>query len=161
MMLSDSLRLGMRRLASGVCVVTSYTETERFAMTASSVTSLSDSPASLLICINQTAAIAPILNKGQPLAVSILNADQQDISNKCAEKLAGDERFAVGEWAQHEATGLPYLETAQVTFFCEVDNDDYPYGTHRIVVGKLTDAIIADEDIEPLVYLNGSYQKLA
>lgn len=161
MELSDGLRLGMRRLASGVCVVTTCAEDSRYAMTASSVTSLSDSPASLLVCVNKTAAIQPFLSKGQPLAINILGADQEDVSNKCAQKNAGEERFEVGEWVEHEATQLPYLKSAQAVFFCEVDNENHEYGTHQIVIGRLTDTIIPDVDVDPLIYVNGQYQTLA
>ncbi len=160
MQLNEGLRLGMRRLASGVCVVTTCEGSARYAMTASSVTSLSDNPASLLLCVNKTAAMQPFLVKGQPLAVNILSADQQDVSNKCAQKDAAEERFGVGEWAEHEPTKLPYLPSAQAIFFCQVDNENHEYGTHQIVIGRLTDLIIPEIEVNPLIYVDGAYQQL-
>ncbi|MGH1487034.1 MAG: flavin reductase family protein [Cellvibrionaceae bacterium] len=160
MSLSDTLRLGMRRLASGVCVVTTEADGVRYAMTASSVTSLSDEPASLLVCVNKVAAMQPYLTKGQPIAVNILSSDQQLVSNKCAEKEAGEERFSVGTWLTDEKTNLPYLSDAQATFFCSVDNDNYEYGTHQIVVGRLIDAVVPEIEVDPLIYLNGNYQEI-
>ncbi len=160
MRLAEDLRLGMRRLASGVCVVTTKVGNDRYAMTASSVTSLSDDPASLLVCVNKTAAIQPFLVKGQPLAINILGVEQQDVSNKCAQKDAGEERFSVGDWVQHETTSLPYLQTAQAVFLCEVDNENHEYGTHQIVIGRLTDVIIPEVDVNPLIYVDGKYQQL-
>lgn len=160
MQLAEGLRLGMRRLASGVCVVTTRGGTARYAMTASSVTSLSDDPPSLLVCINKTAAIQPFLVKGQPLAINILGSNQQDVSNKCAQKNAAEERFEVGDWDEHESTKLPYLQSAQAVFLCQVDNENHEYGTHQIVIGRLTDVIIPDIDIDPLIYADGKYQKI-
>lgn len=150
----------MRRLVSGVCVVTTRVGEVRYAMTASSVTSLSDDPASLLVCVNKIAAMQPFLNKRQMITINILGAGQQAVSNKCAEKEAGDERFSVGEWKDDQETNLPYLTTAQAMFFCEVDNDNYEYGTHQVVIGKLTRAIIPDNPIAPLIYVDGAYQQL-
>ncbi|MBX2807259.1 MAG: flavin reductase family protein [Cellvibrionaceae bacterium] len=161
MSLSDNLKMGMRRLASGVCVVSSYKQSVRFAMTASSVTSLSDNPASLLMCINKEAAIQSVLVKGQPFAVNVLADGQQGISNKCAQRDAAEERFAVGQWLTRTSDQLPYLAAAQVVFFCEVDNSPYFYGTHQIVVGKLTEALISDDDVRPLIYVDGGYRVLS
>jgi len=160
MQLAEGLRLGMRRLASGVCVVTTRGENSRYAMTASSVTSLSDDPASLLVCVNKTAAIQPFLVKGQPLAINVLGADQQDVSNKCAQKNAAEERFEIGDWSEDEASKLPYLTSAQAIFLCEVDNENYEYGTHQIVIGRLTNIIIPDLAVDPLIYADGKYQKI-
>jgi flavin reductase (NADH) len=159
--LAEGLKLGMRRLASGVCVVTSKDDKQRYAMTASSVTSLSDSPASLLVCVNKTAAIQPVLTKGRAFSVNILSADQEAVSNKCASKGEGEERFSVGDWSEHTVTGLPYLPTSQATFFCEVDNEYYEYGTHQIAIGKIVDIVVPDISVDPLVYANGGYQRFS
>ncbi|MFT6389972.1 MAG: flavin reductase (NADH) [Cellvibrionaceae bacterium] len=160
MQLAEGLRLGMRRLASSVCVVATRVGDARYAMTASSVTSLSDDPASLLVCINKTAAIQPFLLKGQPLSINILGSDQEDVSNKCAQKNAAEERFEVGDWLEHESIKLPYLKSAQAVFICQVDNENHEYGTHQIVIGRLTDVIISDVAVDPLIYADGRYQKI-
>ena len=118
-------------------------------------------PASLLFCVNKTAAIQPFLKKGQAVAINILGASQQDVSNKCAQKNAAEERFSVGEWGEHEKTELPYLTEAQAIFFCEVDNEQQEYGTHQIVIGRLTDIILPEGDVDPLIYVDGGYQELA
>ena len=159
--LAEGLRLGMRRLVSGVCVVATRFKDDRYAMTASSVTSLSNDPPSLLVCVNREAAIQAVMQKGCPFSVNVLAADQQAISNKCAEKLAGDERFELGGWLAHEPSGVPYLTSAQATFFCEVDNDSYCYGTHQIVIGRLTEVIVPEQAVNPLVYVDGGYRQLA
>lgn len=161
MLLSEGLRLGMRRLASGVCVITTCSDNSRYAMTASSVTSLSDSPASLLFCVNKTAAIQPFLKRGQAVAINILSANQEDVSNKCAQKNAAEERFSIGDWTTDEKTGLPYLLSSQAVFLCEVDNDLQEYGTHQIVIGRLNEVIIPDNDVDPLIYVDGAYQQIA
>ncbi len=160
MELAESLRLGMRRLASGVCIITCKAEGQRYAMTASSVTSLSDSPASLLVCVNNTAAIQPFLVRGQSFAVNILGDDQIDISNNCAGESSGEERFSVGCWSESSQSNAPFLEKSQATFFCDVDNDNYQYGTHHIIIGRLTNVIVPEVESAPLIYANGGYQSI-
>jgi len=158
MALAEDLRLGMRRLAAGVCVISTRVDAGRFAMTASSVTSLSDDPASLLVCINLDAAIQPYMQKGVTFAVSVLSVEQQAISNLCAQKEAGEERFAIDGWAEYGDNKLPYIADAQATFICEVDNDNTLYGTHQIVVGKLSHVMVSTKPVQPLIYADGAYQ---
>ncbi|MFT5118066.1 MAG: flavin reductase (DIM6/NTAB) family NADH-FMN oxidoreductase RutF [Kiritimatiellia bacterium] len=154
--MKDALRLGMRRLAAGVCVVSTKVDGQSFAMTATSVTSVSDEPASLLVCINKETSMQPVLVMGQVFVVNVLSQAQQNVSNVCAGRGDMDERFSVGDWQQgHNDT--PYLVDAQASFFCRVDNDQYLYGTHQIVIGRLEKVIVSDEAVNPLIYINGGY----
>jgi flavin reductase (DIM6/NTAB) family NADH-FMN oxidoreductase RutF len=157
--LKKALRAGMRRLASGVCVISTQAEGEKYAMTASSVTSLSDEPASLLVCVNQQASMQSILTFGQPFVVNLLSSDQEAISNLCAGQ-EGQKRFSLGNW-QETDKGLPYLEDAQASFICRVDNDGDYYGTHQIVIGRLENVLLSEVPIAPLIYLDGRYRRLA
>ena len=129
-------------------------------MTASSVTSLSDSPPSLLVCVNKEAAMQPLLTPGQAFAVNILGDGHETIANKCAQKETGQERFDLGDWLDHPDTQAPYLASAQGVFICSVDNDNYIYGTHQIVIGRLLEVILPDVELDPLLYWNGDYQRL-
>ena len=100
-----------------------------------------------------------VLGFGQSFVINVLSSDQQEVSNLCAGKKEGEERFSIDGWKRSES-GLPYLEGAQVSFFCRVDNDDYRYGTHQIIIGKLDSAIVSESSVNPLVYLDGSYREL-
>jgi flavin reductase (DIM6/NTAB) family NADH-FMN oxidoreductase RutF len=160
MSLAKHFRLGMRRLASGISVLSSQKNGVRYAMTASSVTSLSDNPASLLMCVNTNAGILSVLDKGQAFAVNVLGNHQQNVSNLCAQKDAGEDRFNEGQWTRHPDFDLPYLEDSEVTFFCEVDNDTFKYGTHDIIVGRINEITLSDKPLDPLVYLDGAYKKV-
>lgn len=158
--LSSLMKHGMRRLAAGVCVLSIRTETgELFAMTVSSVTSVSDNPASLLVCINkQVSQQGHLSTLGNHFAINILSHDQQDISNLCAGREVGKDRSALGSWTQN-ADGLPYLADAQAVFFCRVDMAS-AYGTHHIVVGLIHDVVVNDAPPTPLIYIDGRYGSL-
>ncbi|WP_299768456.1 flavin reductase family protein [uncultured Pseudoteredinibacter sp.] len=154
--LGAAMKAGMRRLASGVAVVTCRDqENGRQAMTASSVTSVSDSPASLLVCVNKATTMAASLKPGVQFAVNILSADQQDISNACAGGEQGEGRFAVGQW-QENADQVPLLKGSQVSFSCKVDQV-HSYGTHDIVIGQIESVCLDNEQFSPLIYGDGGY----
>lgn len=154
--LGAAMKAGMRRLASGVAVITCRDEEHgRQAMTASSVTSLSDSPASLLVCVNTATTMAVSLTPGAAFAVNILSADQQEISNACAGGEQGEGRFALGDW-QDNSEQVPLLGGSQVSFSCTVDQV-HPYGTHHIVVGQIQSICLDNEQFSPLIYADGGY----
>lgn len=159
--LGVAMKLGMRRLASGVCILSAQTaEGEMFAMTVSSVTSVSDNPASLLVCINKLVSQHSYLSTpGTRFAINALNSNQQDLSNLCAGREQGRDRFSLGSWQQDEYS-VPYLTDAQAVFFCEADKV-MEYGTHHIVVGKIHQVLVGEDDVNPLLYVDGGYGYLA
>lgn len=152
-----SMKLGMRRLASGVCVLsTALPDNQRFAMTVSSVTSVSDSPASLLVCINQLVSQqGHLATIGSQFAVNVLSTTHKDVSNICAGRAPDRNRFEVGQWEEDD-TGVPVLADAQAIFLCQTDQV-MTYGTHKIIVGVIHKVILPDGDVDPLLYADGSY----
>lgn len=147
-------RLAMRKLASSVTVVTSRDQEARQAMTATSVSSLSLEPPSLIVCINKTAAMYPVLLAKHPFAVNILARNQEEISDVCSGAKRGDERFSVGVWDTHPE-GPPILLGAQANLICDTDGF-LDYGSHGIFVGKIID-IRTEEGVDPLIYVDGRY----
>lgn len=131
----------MRRLAASVCVISlKDKQGVPHAMTATAVTSLSDNPPALLVCINKNAIACKALSEGQAFCVNVLNETQADISAHCSGK-SEDGRFSKGNWQTHP-NNLPYLSDAEVNFFCsneKVNGRVVEYGSHIIVIGKLTD----------------------
>jgi flavin reductase (DIM6/NTAB) family NADH-FMN oxidoreductase RutF len=154
--LATAMKSGMRRLAAGVCVLSTRLDGEEdFAMTVSSVTSVSDSPASLLVCINQLVSKeAHLSTQGCRFAINVLGTQHQDVSNICAGRAPDKDRFSVGHWIVHE--GVPVLADAQAVFLCEADKIS-TYGTHHIVVAKILNVIVGNDSVSPLLYADASY----
>jgi len=157
--LAAGLKAGMRRLAASVCVISLLDKKSvQHAMTATAVTSLSDNPPALLICVNKNAAAFKALEEAMPFCVNVLNELQQDISVHCASK-SEEGRFSKGKWQLHEE-GLPYLADAEVNFFC-ANEKIVEYGSHIIVIGRLTEVITRDGAVSPLLYADGKYRALS
>lgn len=153
----QAMKEGMRRLASGVSVIaTRSRDGEPCAMTATSVTSVSDSPASLLVCVHSDTQTYKVLTEAAEasFSVNLLAADQDAISNRCASGDPAATRFDVGDWNLDVDT--PVLDSALASFVCRVDKI-VDYGTHGIVIGAIDRVVIGERDIDPLLYLNGSY----
>lgn len=157
--LAQAMKDGMRRLASSVSVISTRAEDgSKYAMTASSVTSVSDNPPSLLVCVNQSTRIAPVLSVGRRFAVNILGQLHQELSVICSTGEQGEQRFASDHW-QTAPDQIPMLADAEAVFECEVDLVQ-AYGTHNIVVGRILAVRVLGDGPDPLIYLDGSYRFL-
>ena len=125
-------------------------------MTASSVTSVSMEPPSLLVCANQTASLYAVLQQKRPFCVNILAEGMEDISNLCAGGADGEARFGLGDWRRAEPQGVPYLAGSEANFFCQPVSE-MQHGTHLICVADVTQVLVTSGPAAPLVYTAGGY----
>ncbi|MEY4589339.1 MAG: hypothetical protein RL497_1415 [Pseudomonadota bacterium] len=156
--LAESLKLGMRRLATSVCIVTATNEEgEAQAMTVSSVTSVTANPASLLVCVNNESRFAALLAPGLPLAVNVLHSSHQALARLCADPAQHAERLLNKAW--HWQGVLPYLADAEAVFFTQVETL-IPYGTHLVVIAQVQSVNTRKDSLSPLLYADGTYRIL-
>jgi len=155
--LNMGLRLGMRTYASGVCVISAVGPSgERAAMTASSVTSVSSEPPSLLVCVNRATRMDAIMSAADSFNVNVLAAGQHEVARFCAQPETGERRFEVGEWELDAQAGNYFLKDSLAVFFCR-KQQVLGYGTHNIYVADLVEVRCRESQDEPLIYVNGKY----
>jgi flavin reductase (DIM6/NTAB) family NADH-FMN oxidoreductase RutF len=153
---ANGFRSAMRRMASSVCVITTSNGEIHQGMAASSVTSLSMQPPSLLVCINKSVAMHDAVHKAGLFCVNLLGEHHGPVCDAFGGKLSGPERFTVGEWAE-SAQGLRYLVDAPAAMICRLDAA-HDYGTHTICIGAVEEVILAEHGA-PLLYREGSVGK--
>lgn len=157
--LSRAYREAMRDLASGVSIISVGEGDDRTGFTATSITSLSTEPESLLFCLNRQASTWPILAQRRCFGVNVLAAHHRAIADGFAGRtgLVGAERYAGGVWTTL-VTGAPLLQDALVAFDCEVEETIERY-SHIIVIGRVL-AIHAPGSSKALLYWRGQYADL-
>ena len=148
------LKGAMRRLASGVAIVTALGDEAPVGMAATSITSLTMDPPAILVCVNQSAGIHAHLTPGCPVSINLLSRHQRDVSSAFGGAVAREARFGVGSWTA-DAHGLPILEEAQANLSCTVDSMT-PYGTHSIVIARVQ-AVRLSDAVDPLIFQDGAY----
>jgi flavin reductase len=135
----DSLefRDGMSRVAGAVHVVTTDGLSGRAGFTATAVTPVTDSPASLLVCVNTASRSAQALLANRVFCVNTLGASDRALADIFAGRtgLQGQERFSAGTWDVLE-TGSPALTTSLVSFDCRV-SDARIVATHHVIIGEI------------------------
>lgn len=155
--LQQDFKSAMRRLAATVCVVSTTDQDGWHGMTATSVTSVSMDPPSVLVCVNTTATLHKILHAGGHFCVNVLRASQEAQAGRfSSSKIRGADRFADHAWkGNDEQRGLPYLVDAQANLFCDIDQA-ISYGSHTIFIGRVNEIRIG-ELVSPLLYADGQY----
>ena len=147
-------RTAMRGFASTVTIITAANHERHHGMTATAVTSLSMTPPSLLVCLNQKTLLHDILYSARRFCVNVLHRDQAALSAAFSGGASSEERFELGTWLRTE-DGIPYLEDAQANLFCK-KAAAMPYGTHTIFIGEVEGVALRDSTA-PLVYHDAAY----
>ena len=155
----DAFKSAMRHLVGGVSIITVAADGERSGLAATSVTSLSTEPPSLIVCIKQSASAMPLLRKSGRFGVSILGHGHQAIADRFAgvDGSKGEARFVGGDWLGAAETA-PVLADALASFECDVEEMIERF-SHTIVIGRVTESRAFGGD-GALVYWRAAYEKL-
>ena len=143
----------MMKMTSSVTVIASKEGDSQYAMTATSVVSLTLEPPSMLICINKKASIHSILSEESKLSINILSTSQKEFSELCSNKSKENERFKGDDWSYLD--GIPYATNSVSNLFCEC-KQIIDYETHSIFMCKII-SLINNDSRDGLLYHNASY----
>ncbi len=152
-------REAMGRLGAAVNIVTTDGPAGRHGLTASAVCSVTDTPPTLLVCVNRRAGAHDVLTKNGVLCVNVLARHHRDLSNRFGRPgTSVTERFNGADW-QTMKTGAPVLVDAAVNFDCRITQTQ-EMGTHSVLFCQVVAVSIADVP-EGLIYFNRDYHDLA
>ena len=128
---------------------------EKHAMTAISVTSLSMSPPSVLVCVNKEASIHNLLSKDSLFCINILSREQESLSKVCSESEEGESRFNDTAWIEDK--NYVFNSNSLSNIFCKCIDTIY-HTSHTIFIAEVK-ATQNNESLEPLIYQSGNYLK--
>jgi flavin reductase (DIM6/NTAB) family NADH-FMN oxidoreductase RutF len=130
-------RDGMSRVPGAVHLVTTDGPEGSGGFTATAVTSVADTPPTLLVCANGANRSCGRLIANGVFCVNTLSHADEALAGAFAGRTGvyGEERFKLGSWARL-ATGAPFLETAVVGFDCRVI-EARPVATHLVIFGEV------------------------
>ena len=150
----EAYREGMSSLAAAVNVVTTTSPQGNVGFTATAVCSVSDNPATLLVCLNRGASVHEVFKNSTHLVINTLTSQHQSISNAFGGKAPMKERFKNGDWIE-SATGCPRLLDAAVSFDCVI-TDVKSVATHDVIFCQVVD-IKQDPEADALLYYQRGY----
>jgi flavin reductase (DIM6/NTAB) family NADH-FMN oxidoreductase RutF len=156
--IEHQFRSVMRRLASGVVVITAGGGDDITGMTVTSLTSLSASPPRLLVSINRQASSFPLIERQRVFGVNILGSDQQALADRFSNgRLKGRQRFEGAAWTAG-TSGVPLLTESLATVECQVE-EIMERHSHAIIVGRLLGMELSHR-LSGLIYWNGQYVEI-
>jgi flavin reductase len=150
---------GMRRLASGVSLVTTVLNGEPHGLVATSVCPVSAEPPSLLVCVNRSSRSHDPIRDAGLFCINVLGAEDDEIAHRFGSPEHRDARFADREWASL-ATGAPALVGALANFDCRITRT-VSADTHTIFIAHVVAAKLGQNGNGALVYLDGRYSAVA
>lgn len=150
----QTFRHGMSNLGAAVNVITTDGIAGQAGFTASAVCSVTDTPPTLLVCLNRSASVFETFKENKVLCVNTLSSQQQTLSNIFGGKTPMAERFSHGRWSTL-VTQAPVLEDALVSFDCEVVQS-MSVGSHDVLICEVK-AMKQSQGMNALIYFNRSY----
>lgn len=157
---SEAFRAAMARLGAAVNIVTTDGPAGRQGCTASAVCSVTDSPPTLLVCLNRSSDSNAAIKRNGVLCVNVLAHHHDTLSSVFAGLLGHEnpaERFAHGRW-ETLVTGAPVLADATVVFDARVAQVT-EVGTHSVFFAEI-EAIRTDPKAGALFWFDRSYHRL-
>jgi flavin reductase len=153
----DTFRAGMSRLGAAVNIITTDGPAGRAGFTASAVCSVTDSPPTLLVCVNRSSSVYDRFTENEALCVNTLKPDHEPLSRLFGGKTAMDERFAAAAWSVG-ASGAPVLQDATVSFDCKITSKA-DVGSHTVFFCEVL-AIVCHEVADGLIYFDRAYHRV-
>ncbi len=155
----QAYREAMARLGAAVNVITTDGPGGRAGFTASAVTSVTDTPPTLLVCANRSNDSYPAMRANGVLCVNTLTPAQEGLSPIFAGMTTHkvDERFDGYAWHTLE-TGAPALDQAVVVFDCKI-TQVVEVGTHDVFFCSV-EAVRTGKAHEGLIYYGRGYHKV-
>ncbi|MGF1649481.1 MAG: flavin reductase family protein [Hyphomicrobiaceae bacterium] len=152
-------RTVMRHQAGAVAVIAVGSAGARTGLTATAVCSLTDSPPTILACVNRTASAHDRIAESGSFSINLLSDRQQSVADAFAGRtgLKGEARFDPQLWTTM-STGAPILKGALATLDCRL-SQRIEAATHSIFIGAVIDGAF-DDRVGALLYFKGDFWDL-
>ncbi|MEO5708185.1 MAG: flavin reductase family protein [Alteraurantiacibacter sp.] len=135
-----AFRAAMARLAGAVTVITTDGPAGKRGMAATAVTSVTDTPANLLVCVNRSARSNALIKRNGVFTVNVLSAEQEALVAVFSSPADIDPFEQPDLWFAG-STGAPVLLGSLVSLDCVLDQI-VNIGTHSLFVGTVVDVVI-------------------
>jgi flavin reductase (DIM6/NTAB) family NADH-FMN oxidoreductase RutF len=155
---AEQLRSAMRAWTTGVAVVTAAHEGQLHGMTVSSFTSVSLDPPLIVVSLSNGSHTQDLVRKAGTLGVTILAADQQEISERFSGHGGAGAKRMHGLQTRTLQTGAPFLEGGLAFLDCRVTNT-IDAGMNTLFIAEVL-AVRGDDHDAPLVYHDRAYRRL-
>ena len=154
----EQLRHAMRAWTTGVAVVTAEHEGQRYGMTVNSFTSISLEPPLISVALRQLTHTHELVEKSGEFALTVLSANQGDLSDRFAGKIPNIVDRFEGVETSKLLIDAPLIKGGMAYLNCRVLNS-IPVGENTLFIAEVI-AARGEGEGDPLVYHNRVYWNL-
>ncbi|WP_153101115.1 4-hydroxyphenylacetate 3-monooxygenase, reductase component [Paraburkholderia hayleyella] len=155
----QQFRQAMAHLGAAVNVITTYGPHGRCGITASAVCSVTDTPPTLLVCLNRSSAMHGVFNGNGNVCINVIPASLEDIARHFAGMtgLAMEARFRLPVWDEGEH-GVPVLRGALASLQGSIV-EAKEVGSHSVMFVEIT-VIRVRADGDSLIYFDRNFHRV-
>jgi flavin reductase (NADH) len=153
-------RNAMAHLPAAVSIITTNGPGGQCGITASAVCSVTDSPPTVLVCLNRGSAMHEVFQKNGHLCVNVLADEHEQLAMHFsgATKVPMAERFGWDIWEPESESGQPVLASALVKLQGRI-KEFKDVGSHSVMFVELSDIRVSEEK-DSLIYFNRLFHKV-
>jgi len=154
----DDFRQALGQLAAGVSIIATSKDGDCRGVTATAICSVTDSPGTVLVCVNRATGTGKMIADTGKFSVNLLGTDQEEVAKIFAGMggVNGSERFQHGDWEFGAQTGLPILGGALVNLECSVTHIQ-PVASHDVFFGEVLE--VCQSPARPLIYYSRGFHE--
>jgi flavin reductase (DIM6/NTAB) family NADH-FMN oxidoreductase RutF len=154
-----AFRDAMAQVASAVHIVTTAGASGRAGLTATAIASVSDSPPTVLACIEAGSRTLAAIRANGVFCINTLPGGDLDLAEIFASRrgIDGEARFASQRWGTL-ASGAPVLDGAVASFDCRLVAV-HEAASHRILIGEVM-ALSAGRQGSGLIYRGRRFEAI-
>lgn len=148
------LRQAVRRLATGVAVLTVWHGDTVHGTTVSSVAAVSREPLLIGACLNERSSITQVIGQARRFAVNVLSTRQLALAGWFADpgRPHGLAQFDHLEWEPDAFSGAPWIRGSLACLGCHL-TATVPAGDHNLLLGTVVTA--RNGEGNPLLHFTG------
>jgi flavin reductase (DIM6/NTAB) family NADH-FMN oxidoreductase RutF len=148
------LRQAVRRLATGVAVLTVWHGDVVHGTTVSSVAAISRDPLLIGVCLREESGLTEVLGEARRFAVNVLSMRQSALAGWFADpgRPKGLAQFDHLEWEPDAFSGAPWISGSLASIGCHLTTT-VPAGDHNLLLGKVVTARTGEG--APLLHFTG------
>ncbi|WP_018348338.1 flavin reductase family protein [Longispora albida] len=134
----DAARRALRRMASGVTVLTISEDGLRHGATVSALVPVSREPLLVAACLTSGSSLAGMVKRARLFSVNVLASGQGDLAYRFADprRRPGDAQFGAERWTTDQVTGAPLLGGCLAHLSCRA-TDWFPAGDHDLIIAEV------------------------
>ncbi|GGS23519.1 4-hydroxyphenylacetate 3-monooxygenase reductase component [Streptomyces humidus] len=153
-------RTAMANLSAGVNIVTTDGPRGRAGITVSAVCSVTDSPPTMLVCVNRSSRSHDVLRANERVCINVLGPEHQDVALAFAGSVPPEERFSVSAdvW-DHSVAAVPVLKGSAASIVGRITGSA-TQGSHSVLFVE-ADRVIVGEDSGGLVYFQRRFHPIS